>query len=174
MDDIEREVVALQCIGNREWTEIAANSWERDRLGRCGVRLAPRSGKNDTDREVFGGMPNPAVERSEQHKSGPLSGLPALSTDQISGHSRHFASIRGWMVNFLIFQDWLTQVVDFHNFSRFFLIVADISACFYGQAWRNPRGRRPCCPKNEMRTKLPRQGTKISRSAQKDARAVGS
>jgi hypothetical protein len=43
MDDVECEVIALQGNGNREWTQIAANSWERDRPGRCGVRLAPRS-----------------------------------------------------------------------------------------------------------------------------------
>jgi hypothetical protein len=36
-----------------------------------------------------------AAGRSEQHKSGPLSGLVALPTHRISAHSRLFALIRG-------------------------------------------------------------------------------
>jgi hypothetical protein len=84
---------------------------ERDRLaapkrsdggpGRCGVRLASRSGRKDKDRIVFGGTPNTAVETT------------ALPMDWISEHSRLLASIRGWSC-FVIFVNRLMQVVDFH------------------------------------------------------------
>ncbi len=88
---------------------------ERDRPGRSGVRLAPRfAGKGKTE-DVFGETPNTAVERSEQHKSGPLCGLTALPTTQISKYSRLFAFIRGSKLPFLKVQNRLMQVVDFHD-----------------------------------------------------------
>ena len=49
VDDIEGQVVAGQVKHNHEWTQIGANSWERDRPGRCGVRLATRPAKTDGD-----------------------------------------------------------------------------------------------------------------------------
>jgi hypothetical protein len=42
-------------------------------------------------------------------------------TARISEHSRLFAFIRGWMLDFLIFQDQLMQVVDFHDIFTYFL-----------------------------------------------------
>src|SRR5665213_751805 len=51
---------------------------ERDRPGRRGVRLAPRSGKKDTNSRTV------------------LGGTAYLMTDWISEHSRLLASIRGW------------------------------------------------------------------------------
>ncbi len=47
----------------REATRMLSNliAWERDCPGRGGVRLAPRSGKKETLRDVFGGTPNPAT-----------------------------------------------------------------------------------------------------------------
>jgi hypothetical protein len=95
MKAVEAEEVARQAERNREWTQIYANSWERDRLGRRGARLATRLKKKEKDGDVFGGTPNTAVMQSEQHKSGPLSGLPALPMDRIAGYSRLLASIRG-------------------------------------------------------------------------------
>jgi hypothetical protein len=90
------------------------------RPGRGGVRLAPRSGSKETKRDVFGETPNTAVGRSEQHKSGPLSGLTALPSNRISEHSRLFESIRGCQRNSLICRKGLTQVVDFHDICRYF------------------------------------------------------
>jgi hypothetical protein len=55
MNAVEGEAVARQRNSNREWTRMDTNSWERDRLGRRGVRLAPRLRNKDRDREVFGG-----------------------------------------------------------------------------------------------------------------------
>jgi hypothetical protein len=95
MNHVEAEEVARQANRNREWTQIYANLWERDRPGRHGSRLAPRSEKKDKERDVFGGTPNTAVGPSEQHKSGPLSGLTALPTDRMAEYSRLLASIRG-------------------------------------------------------------------------------
>ena len=54
-------------------------------LGRCGVRLAPRSDRQGKTRDVFGETPNKAV------------GTVALPLNQISEHSRLFASIRGFI-----------------------------------------------------------------------------
>ena len=74
-------------------------------------------------------------------------GRPRSTTDRISEHSpRLFASIRGWVLKFSIFQNQLMQVVDFHNFSRYFHLVADISHAFFGHDWRNgviPPGSHP-------------------------------
>jgi hypothetical protein len=83
MDGVEGEDVVGQVERNREWTQIDANFWERDRPGRCGARLATRPGKKDTGRNVFGGTPNTAVETT------------ALPKNRISEHLRLFASIRG-------------------------------------------------------------------------------
>jgi hypothetical protein len=57
MDDVEGEEVARQAEHNRESTQIATNFWERDRLGRCEVRLAPRFGMKHMGRDVVGGTP---------------------------------------------------------------------------------------------------------------------
>src|SRR5665213_1589218 len=66
---------------------------------------------------------------------------------------RPFTSLRGFMLNFLVFLDQLTQIVDFLNFSRFFPVVADISHAFprngensLGGRWGPsfPMKRRPC------------------------------
>jgi len=113
-----------------ESTQIDANSWQRDRLaapkrsdggpGRRGSRLATRPEKKDKDRDGFGGTPNTAVERSEQHKSDPLSGLPALLKNRNSKRSRPFASIRGSKRNSLNIPKRFTQVVDFHDISGYF------------------------------------------------------
>jgi len=81
MQCLEGEAVARQGKRNRQWTQMDANSWERDRPGRCGSRLATRSGKKDTDGDVFGGTPNPAV------------GTTALPMNQISEYSRLLAFI---------------------------------------------------------------------------------
>ncbi len=94
-------------------------SWGARRHGRCGVRLAPRSGRKETNNE-FGGTPKAAVGQSEQHKSGPLSGLTALPMNRISKHSRLFESIRGCTRNSLIFRKGLMQVVDFHDSFTYF------------------------------------------------------
>jgi hypothetical protein len=122
MKVVEAEQVARQANRNRKWTQIYANSWERDRLGRRGSRLASRSEKKDTDRDVFGGTPNPAVGQSEQHKSGPLSGLTALPMDRISEYSRLFAPIRGFILNFWKFQKQPMQVVDFQDSFSYFWV----------------------------------------------------
>jgi len=119
MDNVESEVVVRQANSNRppsfsttarqaEWTRIYANLGERDRLGRSGVRLAPRSGLEETTRDVFGETPNTATE------------TVALPTHRISKDSRLFASIRGSMRKSFICRIGLTQVVDFHDFSGFF------------------------------------------------------
>jgi len=107
MDSIEGEEVARQAEGDRQCTQIAANFWERDRLGRRGVRLAPRSGNRRMDRNVFGGTPNTAVETT------------ALPKHWISEHSRRLASTSG-SARLLDIQDWRMQVVDFHDFSGYF------------------------------------------------------
>jgi hypothetical protein len=112
-DDIVGEEVARQANRNRECTRMDAKHWERDRLGRCGMRLAPRSGKKDTDREVLEGTPNTAVDPSPLRFDATRT--TALPIDWISEHSRLWASIRGWRSCFLIFLDQLTQVVDFHD-----------------------------------------------------------
>jgi hypothetical protein len=75
---------------------------ERDRPGRRGVRLAPRFGMNETNRDAFGETPNTAVETT------------ALPMNQISEHSRLFASIRGCK------RICLMQVVDFPDSFRYF------------------------------------------------------
>src|ERR1700722_19479159 len=93
-------------------------SWGARRPGCCGVRLAPRSSRKETNNDEFGGTPNTAVGRSEQHKSGPLRGLTALTTNRISEHSRLFEFIRGSVVQFLKVQKLLMQVVDFHDSFR--------------------------------------------------------
>ncbi len=80
-------------------------------LGRRGVRLASCSGRKGRTRDVFGETPNTAV------------GTTALPTNQHSKHSRLFESIRGCTRNSLIFRIGLTQVVDFHDFSAFFVVV---------------------------------------------------
>jgi hypothetical protein len=86
---------------------------------------------------------------------------------------RVLAFIRGWMHTFLIFPGELSQVVDFHDFSRYFSIVADISTCFYRHAWRNQDGEKPCRPK-VMRTKPPPAGNSgSSASAQKHMGLIG-
>jgi hypothetical protein len=93
---------------------------ERDRPGRCGVRLAPRSDRKAKTRDVFGETPTTAVERSEQHKSGPLSGLTALPTNWISEYSRRFVFIRGSMGNSLNTQNRLMQLVDLQESFGYF------------------------------------------------------
>jgi hypothetical protein len=75
----------------------------------------------------------------------------APPTDRTPEHSRLFASIRGWRLNFLIFQDQLMQVVDFHDIFTYFPVVADISHAFFEHAWRNSRIKNvkaelPLCP----------------------------
>jgi hypothetical protein len=84
MDGVEGEEVARQANRNREWTQIYANLSERD-----------RPGNKDSYRDVLGGTPNTAVEQSEQHKSGPLSGLTALPMNRMAEYSRLFESIGG-------------------------------------------------------------------------------
>ena len=104
VNHIEREEVTRRGEGNREWTQIDANLWERDRLagpkrrdaglGRHESRLAMRPlEKHDEDRDVFGGTPNTAVETT------------ALPMNRISGYSRLSASIRGSRLSFLIIQE---------------------------------------------------------------------
>jgi hypothetical protein len=115
VQDIEVEEVARQVKRNREWTQFYANFWERGRLDRCGARLATRPGKKHQERDVFGGTPNTAVETT------------ALPTVRISEHLRRLASIRGLMLHFLIFQDQLMQVVDFHDIFRYFSLSANRS-----------------------------------------------
>src|SRR5271170_4190206 len=93
MDDVEGEEVARQAERNRELTQIGANFGERDRpcraearrrrIGRRGVRLAPRSGWKRTNRDVFGETPNTATE------------TVALPKHRILEHSCLFESIRG-------------------------------------------------------------------------------
>ncbi len=102
IDSVESEPVARRPEVNREFTQIDANLWERDRLGRCGVRLAPRFGRKGKTGDVVGETPTTAVERSEQHKSVPLRGLTALPMNRIAEYSRLLASIRGSMRNSLI------------------------------------------------------------------------
>jgi hypothetical protein len=76
---------------------LAPNLGERDQpakraalmlfrsLGRCGVRLAPRSDRQGKTGDVFGETPNMAV------------GTTALPKHQNSEHSRLFAFIRGFI-----------------------------------------------------------------------------
>jgi hypothetical protein len=107
VDDIESQVVARQGKHNHEWTQIDANFWEHDRPGRCGVRLAPRSGKNDTNSNVFGGDANG-------------DGRDDLPTES---DFRAFASLRvhsRLATPLLDIHNWLTQVVDFPDFCRYF------------------------------------------------------
>jgi len=108
MDDVEGEQVARQDDRNRESTQMDANFCERDRPGRCGVRLAPGSEKKVEERDVFGGTPNTAVETT------------ALPMNRISKHSRLLASIGGSVRNSLICKLGLMQVVDFHDISGYF------------------------------------------------------
>jgi hypothetical protein len=107
VNHIEGKEVTRQGAGNRQWTRIDANHWEDDRiialkhndgrLGRHDSRLAMRPlEEKDKDRNVFGGTPNTAV------------GTTALPMDRISEHSRLLASIRGWMLKFLIFHGGFT------------------------------------------------------------------
>ena len=93
-------------------------SWGARRPGCCGVRLAPRSSRKETNNDEFGGTPNTAVGRSEQHKSGPLRGLTALPMNRISEHSRLFESIHGSTLPSVEVQKLLMQVVDFHDSFR--------------------------------------------------------
>jgi hypothetical protein len=95
VNHIEGEEVARHVNRNGAWTQIAANL-DRSRLGCRGACLAPHRGKKNKERDVFGGTPNTAAERSEQHKSSPLNGLTALPMDRISEYSRLLASIRGY------------------------------------------------------------------------------
>jgi len=111
MDGVEGEAVARQDNRNREWTQMDANLWERDRLGRRGSCLATRSGKRAKDRDVFGETPNTAVE------------MTALPMNRISEHSRLLASIGGSVRKSLICRIGLMQVVDFHDISRYFSCV---------------------------------------------------
>jgi hypothetical protein len=111
MDGVEGEDVARQVNCNREWTQIYANSWERDRPGRRGARLATRPGKKDTKEDVFGGTPNTAVDPSPLRFDGKRT--TALLMDRISEHLRPLAPF-AVPLRFLIFQHWLMQVVDFH------------------------------------------------------------
>jgi hypothetical protein len=87
MNALDGEAVARRVNRNREWTQMAANLWERDRLGRRGARLATRPGKQDRDRDVFGETPNTAVETT------------ALPADRISGYWRRLACIGGSALN---------------------------------------------------------------------------
>jgi hypothetical protein len=119
-DRVEGEQVARQANCNRESTRMEANLGKRDQpakraalmlfrpLGRCGVRLAPRSGKRGTIGDVFGETPNTAV------------GATALPTDRISKYSRLFESIRGSMRPSVEVQKQLMQVVDFHDNCGYF------------------------------------------------------
>jgi hypothetical protein len=81
-DDVEGEEVALPMERRREWRQNytffgSATVWSR-------------WSKKDKGGDVLGRTPNTAVGRSEQHKSGPLSGLPTLPNDS---DFRAFASI---------------------------------------------------------------------------------
>jgi hypothetical protein len=108
MDSVEGEEVARQVECNREWTQIAANFWERDRPGRRGARLATRPRKKEIAGDVFGGTPNTAGE------------TPALPMDRMAEYSRLFASIGGFILNFWKFQKQLMQVVDFQESFSYF------------------------------------------------------
>jgi hypothetical protein len=83
MDHVESEGVARQANHNREWTRMDANLGERDRLGGCGVRLAPRFDRKGKPEDVFGETPYRAVETT------------ALPMNPFSGRSRRFAPIGG-------------------------------------------------------------------------------
>jgi len=91
---------------------------ERDRLGRRAVRLAPRSCRKAKNRDVFGETPTTAVETT------------ALPNHWISEHSRLLAFIRGATLPFLKVQNWLMQVVDFHDSFRYFHIHREDSNFF--------------------------------------------
>ena len=108
MDGSEGEEVARPAHPDRHCPQIVAVLGERDRPGCCEVRLAPRSGRKGKTGDVLGETPTTAVETT------------ALLRNWISEHSRPLASIRGSMRNSLIFWTGLTQLVDFHNSSRFF------------------------------------------------------
>jgi hypothetical protein len=141
MDDIEGEKVARPVKCNREWTRMDANLGERDRPGRCGARLAPRSEKKREERDVFGGTPNTAVDPSPLRFDATRT--TALPTNRISKHSRLFESMRVSMRKSLISRIalrkslisriGLMQVVDFHVIFRYFQLFL---ACFYAKAWQ--------------------------------------
>ena len=119
MDALVGEELARQGERNREFTQIYANSC--DRSDRRAARLATRSQRKDSDRDVFRAPANSAV------------GTTALPTHQLSAHSRPLAfigglaSIRGcvqWQLHaqLLDISNPLTQVVDFHdNFTYFYI-----------------------------------------------------
>jgi len=104
MDDIEGEAVVRQVSRNREGAPIFANFGERDRPGRRGVRLAPRSCRKAS---------NPDVQRDAKH--GGRDGRAPHESKFTA-----FAFIR-------VYSRFYMQVVNFPGFSRFFSIVADIS-----------------------------------------------
>jgi hypothetical protein len=80
------------------------NANRRESLGARPSR-SPRGASRDLPRKEGYGQgcvrrePNTAVERSEQSKSGPLSGLTALPMDRISEYLRRFACIGGLKQN---------------------------------------------------------------------------
>jgi hypothetical protein len=79
----ESNPVARQGNCNREWTQIIANHWERDRLGRHGWRLANHiHGISSSDRAGRG-----------THAAA--TATVALPGNRISKYSRLFAFIRG-------------------------------------------------------------------------------
>ena len=108
MEAIEGEQVARQAHPGRHSPQIVPVLGERDRPGRCEVRLAPRFGRKEKTGDLLGETTTTAVE------------MTSLLRNWISEHSRPLASIRGSMRNSLIFWTGLTQVVDFHHFSGFF------------------------------------------------------
>jgi hypothetical protein len=81
---------------------------ERDRPGRCGARLAPRSCWKETTGDVFGETPNTAVETTD------------LPTDRISQSSHLLAFVRGCTLCFVKVQNQLMQAVDFHDRFSYF------------------------------------------------------
>jgi hypothetical protein len=104
MNGVEGEEVARKGNNNREWTPMDANSWERDRLGRHGVGLAPRLQNRSRNEGVLG----------KDAKHGGRSVCVAVRRDKDDRAARGsdfgaFASIRvRWRFGFQI-----TQVVDF-------------------------------------------------------------
>jgi hypothetical protein len=96
-------------------------SWRAGRLGRYGVRFAPRSNRKETNRDVFGETPKTSLDLSS-HRFDATRTI-ALPKDWISKYSRLFESIRGSICNSLICRQGLTQVVDFHDISTYFHVV---------------------------------------------------
>jgi hypothetical protein len=103
MDSVEGEAVARQTNRNREWTQIAANFWERDR------------------------------EWTRMDSNSDQSRLAALPMYRMAEHSRLFASIRGFILDFWKFQKQLMQVVDFQDsFSYFWIFLMVLVASIRG------------------------------------------